>query len=121
MYIFVISSPISKAILHFCKVFHVPPACPYNNSILSPSPLSSIDLQPHFCSLPLTPQPPVTQIRNYTLADLTNMYEKYKETNYILYILYIIYNIYIIYIIYIIQLRSYLNKKVAAPGLENRD
>jgi hypothetical protein len=39
-----------------------------------------------FARCPLYPNPPGQQIRNYTLADLTNLYKKYirKYTNHIL-------------------------------------
>ena len=46
---------------------------------LSPSTFSSTDLQPNISlTAPQTPNPLVQQIGNYTPADLTGMYRKYK-------------------------------------------
>ena len=60
MYIFseVLSHP--KATLHFCKVFQLPPACPYNKSIFEPTSviIHLLRVNFFFCSLPLTRQPP---------------------------------------------------------------
>jgi hypothetical protein len=58
--------------------------CCYSHPVAS---LNSQNFNPLFHSLSLTPQPPQSkQIANYNLADLTNLYEKYKRkrTNHIL-------------------------------------